>query len=125
VIPRFLKSALSGASLVIYGDGQQTRDFVYLDDVVNALVSASMASEVDGRVINVGSGKETSIYDLGKAVSQAVGTPIEPLITASQENGVPRMCADLTLAMSYLNYNPKVTLLDGLHLTLELDPRFR
>ncbi|MER3514682.1 MAG: epimerase, partial [Chloroflexota bacterium] len=54
VIPRFLKQALKGGSIVVFGDGTQTRDFVYIDDVVDALVAAATAADIDRRVINVG-----------------------------------------------------------------------
>ena len=64
VIPNFLKQAVKGGSLIIHNSGSQTRDFVYLDDVVNALARAGMATGVDGTTINIGSGKEYSVIDL-------------------------------------------------------------
>jgi len=64
VIPNFLKQAAKGGSLIVHNSGSQTRDFVYLDDVVNALVRAGTAIGVDGTTINIGSGKESSILDL-------------------------------------------------------------
>ncbi len=124
VIPRFIKAALSGASLVVFGDGRQTRDFVYIDDVVDALVAAATAPQVDRQVINVGSGRETSINDLVRAISQVVGYHLEPIYNTNHSGGVDRMCADLTRARNLLGYEPSVGLLDGLQLTLERDPRF-
>lgn len=124
VIPRFIKAALSYASLVVFGDGQQTRDFVYIDDVVDALVAAATAPQVDRQVINVGSGRETSINELVEAIGQAVGYHLEPIYNANHSGGVDRMCADLTRARNLLGYEPSVGLLDGLRLTLERDPRF-
>src|SRR5512141_401242 len=64
VVPHYLKQALRGGTLVAYGDGNQTRDYVFVDDVVSALVAAATAPNIDGLVINVGSGVETSIRDL-------------------------------------------------------------
>ncbi|HEC21757.1 MAG TPA: NAD-dependent epimerase/dehydratase family protein [Chloroflexi bacterium] len=124
VIPRFLKAALSGASLVIFGDGEQTRDFVYVDDVVDALVAASTAPGVDRQVINVGSGTETSINDLVAAIERVVGRELEPIYNTGQEGGVRRMCADLRRASELLGFRPRVSLEEGLRLILERDPRF-
>ena len=124
VIPRFLKAALSGASLVIFGDGEQTRDFVYVDDVVDALVAAATAPGVDRQVINVGSGTETSINDLVAAIERVVGRELEPIYNTGQEGGVRRMCADLRRASELLGFRPRVSLEEGLRLILERDPRF-
>ena len=124
VIPRFLKQALNGASLVIHGDGSQTRDFIYVDDVVEALVAAATAQSVDRRVINVGSGRPTSIYELAQLVSQTAGQGAEPLLTRAEYGGVSRMQADLTLAAAKLGFAPRVSLAEGLRLTVERDGRF-
>jgi UDP-glucose 4-epimerase len=124
VIPRFLKSALSGASLVIFGDGEQTRDFVYVDDVVAALVAAASAPGVDRQVINVGSGQETSLNGLVGAVSRLVGKDLAPIYNTGQQGGVARMCADLARAQALLGFTPKTTLEAGLERTLAQDPRF-
>jgi UDP-glucose 4-epimerase len=125
VIPRMLKSALTGASLMVYGDGHQTRDFVYVDDVVEALVSAATAPDIDRQVINVGSGVETGIGDLVSAIAQVTGKRLEPITRSEQPGGVQRMCASLTRAKALLGFTPRVNLLDGLKLTLERDPRFQ
>jgi UDP-glucose 4-epimerase len=124
VIPRFLKSALSGASLVIFGDGEQTRDFVYVDDVVAALVAAASAPGVDRQVINVGSGQETSLNGLVGAVSRLVGKDLAPIYNTGQQGGVARMCADLARAQALLGFTPQTTLEAGLKRTLAQDPRF-
>ncbi|MGQ0605265.1 MAG: NAD-dependent epimerase/dehydratase family protein, partial [Anaerolineales bacterium] len=124
VIPRFIRQALTGGSLVVHGNGSQTRDYVFLDDVVDALIAAATAQQLDRLVINVGSGQEVSGRELVSAVATATGRTLEPLYTKSDEGGVSRMCADLTLAAEKLNFRPKVALADGLRLTLERDPRF-
>jgi len=125
VIPRFLRQALRGGSIVVFGDGTQTRDFVYIDDVVDALVAAATAADIDRRVINVGSGQETSINELVAAIGRVTGNgAIEPIYTSSESPGVKRLCADLTLAREKLGYTPKVGLEEGLRLTLERDPQF-
>src|SRR5688500_6826129 len=79
VIPRFLKAALSGASLVVFGDGSQTRDFVYIDDAVEALVSAATAPNINRQVINVGSGEETSIHNRIGAIERVMNVRVHPI----------------------------------------------
>jgi UDP-glucose 4-epimerase len=125
VVPYFLRQAQRGGTLVLHGDGSQTRDYVYVDDVVSALVAAATAPKVDGLVINVGSGKETSIRDLAKKVQEVTNQNAEVLYNAQTAGGVSRMCADLTLAHEKLNYRPSIKLEDGLRLTLQRDARFR
>lgn len=124
VVPRFLRAALSGASIVVFGYGEQTRDFVYIDDVVNALVSAATAPEVNRRVINVGSGEETSINQLVQAIGKTIGKHLEPIYNPGQTGGVGRMCADIKRAQDLLSFVPQTSLGDGLMLTARRDPRF-
>jgi UDP-glucose 4-epimerase len=125
VIPHFLRHALSGASLVAFGDGSQTRDFVYVDDVVDALVAAATAQTVDRSVINVGSGIETSVRELVALVSRATGKQVEPIYSQAESAGVSRVRADISLAGQKLNFHPRFGLADGMRLVLELDPRFQ
>ena len=125
VVPHFHKQAQRGGTLVVHGDGMQTRDYVYVDDVVSAMVAASTAPNVDGLVINVGSGKETNIRDLVKCVLDVTGSNAEVLYNTQTSGGVSRLCADLTLAGQKLNYRPSISLAEGLRLTLKRDPRFK
>ncbi len=119
VVPQFLQQARSGGSLVIFGDGHQTRDFIYVDDAVEALVAAATASDVDRRVINVGSGKEISIRQLAESIEQAVGRSPSIIHNTHQNGGVSRLCADIKLARQLLDFEPKVELAQGLCFTLE------
>jgi UDP-glucose 4-epimerase len=125
VVPHYLKQAQRGGTLVAHGDGNQTRDYVYVDDVVSALVAAATAPNVNGMVINVGSGKETSISDLIKAVLDVTGSNAEVIYSSTTSGGVSRLCADLTLAREKLNYRPSIDLNDGLRMTLRRDARFK
>ncbi len=125
VVPHFLKQSLRGGTLVVHGDGSQTRDYVYVDDVVSAMVAASTAPNINGLAINVGSGKETSIRDLVKAVQEVTNSDAQVLYNDKISGGVSRLCADLTLASQKLNYRPSISLRDGLKMTLRRDPRFK
>lgn len=124
VIPRFLRQALTGGSLVVHGDGGQTRDYVYLEDVLDALTAAATAQTVDRMVINVGSGRAVSVRELVAHVNAATGRKLDVIYSKSDDGGVSQMCADLTLAAAKLHFQPKTDLADGLRLTLARDPRF-
>jgi UDP-glucose 4-epimerase len=124
VIPQFVKQALSGGSLVVFGDGGQTRDFVYIDDVVEAMMAAATASDVDRTIINVGSGRELSISELVKKVERATRREVHPLYNAAQGGGVSRLVADISLARRKLGFKPRTDINKGLKLLLERDPQF-
>jgi len=125
VVPHYLKQALRGGTLVAHGDGNQTRDYVYVDDVISALAAAATAPNINGQVINVGSGTETSVRELIKCVMDVTGSQTEVIYNAKTSGGVSRMRADLTQASSKLNYHSSISLFEGLRLTLNRDPRFK
>lgn len=125
VIPFFLKQALSGGSVIVFGTGQQTRDFVYIDDVVDALVAASEAIGVNRQVINVGSGQETSVRVLVDLIADAIGREVHSLHSQADTGGVSRLVADLARARAFLGYAPKVDVRAGLRLMLQHDPYLR
>ncbi|MCS7010727.1 MAG: NAD-dependent epimerase/dehydratase family protein [Anaerolineales bacterium] len=125
VVPYMLRQALQGGTIVIDGDGRQTRDFVYVDDVVSALVAAATAPNINGLVINIGSGEETSILDLARLVLQTTGSSSNVVTNPQASGGVARMCANIALAEKRLNYRPSISLETGLRLTLQRDPRFK
>ena len=124
VIPNFIRQSMQNGTLIFHSDGQQTRDYVYIDDVVDALVACPTAQGLDGRVINVGSGTETSVRDLARMVIDVTSGKPEEVFNHRISGGVSRMCADLTLAKELLNYEPKTDLKKGLQQTVELDPQF-
>jgi UDP-glucose 4-epimerase len=119
VIPNFLRQAWENGTIVTHGDGNQTRDFVYVDDVVNAMVVAATAVEVDQLTINVGSGSEVSIAELVHKVLEVTGATPEVITNPRNEGGLSRLCADISLARQKLGYAPTTMLADGLKKTLE------
>ncbi len=125
VIPSFLRQAKQNGTMIFHGDGSQTRDYVYVDDVVNALVAAANVQGMNGEVINVGSGQETSVRELARLVIKITGGKPEEVYNPRVSTGVSRMCADISKAKSALNYVPLISLENGLRLTLEKDPQFQ
>jgi UDP-glucose 4-epimerase len=125
VIPNFLKHAIQNGTLVVHGNGQQTRDYVYVDDVVNALAAAATATRIDRQIINVGSGVETSVEQLVKYVMNTTGAEPQVVTNQRDDRGPDRLCADLTKARELLNYRPLISLEKGLRLTFENDLRFK
>lgn len=125
VVPYFLKQALRGGSLIVHADGNQTRDYVYVDDVISGLVAAATAPNVNGMVINIGSGRETSVRDLVNLVMSVTNSSAEVIYNPKTGGGVSRMCADLYVAGQKLNYRSSISLEDGLRLTLMRDPRLK
>ena len=125
VIPCFLRQATQNGTIVVHGDGNQTRDYVYVDDVVAAMLSAATSPNLNGQVINVGSGKETSIRDLVRLVLEVTGGSPQVMYNNRVEGGVSRMRADLTQGDEKLHYCPMVSLEDGLRRMLVREPHVR
>ena len=123
VIPQFIKQALNNGSIVIFGKGGQSRDFVYIDDVIDALEAAATARQIDREVINIGSGAETTIEELIDLIGRITHNPIVPLRNTSG-GGVNRLWANIGKAHALLGYAPKISLEEGLRATIERDARF-
>ena len=124
VVPRFMHQALGGGSLVIFGSGAQTRDFVYIDDVMQALLATLTAPDVSGRTLNVGSGVATAINSLAQHILALTGSHSNVIHSSDASGGVSRLQADVTLARQLLGYRPQVTLQNGLVRVLTADARF-
>ena len=125
VVPRFLNQVLTGGSLAIFGSGRQTRDFVYVGDVVDALISAGEKDGIDRSILNIGSGVEVSISELVDAIERATGKSAHRLQNRAEGAGQTRLVADISLARAVLGYAPKVSLSDGLCRMVAEDRRFR
>ncbi len=124
VIPYCLRQAMDNGTIVVHGNGKQTRDYVFIEDVVDAMIAASYADKINRLIINVGSGKETSVNEIVKKVIELTGTKPEIIVNKSHDSGPSRMCADLSLAIKKLGYQPKVGLEEGITRILENDIRF-
>jgi len=125
VIPNFLRQAVRSGTLVVHSQGTQTRDYVFVDDVIRCMVAAATAPGVNQYTINVGSGSETSVRELVRLVLELTDNRAEVIYNPRTDPGVSRMCADLTIAREKLGYQARVSLVDGLRYTLDRDVRFR
>jgi len=115
VIPRFLLRCLAGRPMVIFGDGNQTRDFTYVSDTARGILMAGLADDAVGQTINLGSGRESAINELAREVAAVVGRPDAAVIHDDPRPGdVLRHCADTTKACQLLGFEPRVTLREGL-----------
>lgn len=124
VVPRFLQQALTGGSIMIFGDGLQTRDYLFIDDVVEALARAAIAKGIDGAIINIGRGQETTVNELVDQVEKATGRHVNVIRNAEKGGGVSRLAADISRAGKLLDFRPQIDLAAGLRQTIERDPRF-
>lgn len=125
VVPQFCQQIVGRGSVIVSGDGTQTRDFVYVDDVVDALLAAGQAPDVDGQTINVGSGVETSVNDLVAQIEAIVRTRANVLYNREASGGIRRLVADISKARTLLKYRPHTQLETGLRTLIATDPAIR
>ena len=115
VIARFIEELRLGRPPVVFGDGFQTRDFVYVGDVVDAFVSVLSCEAAVGRVFNVGSGVSVSVNKLARMVIEVFGYDgVEPLYANEREGDIRHSYADIKAARQHLGFEPRVSLKDGL-----------
>jgi UDP-glucose 4-epimerase len=120
VIPKFIYSMLKKQPPVIYGDGYQSRDFTYVENVVEANLLACHSQKVGrGEVINIGGGNRTTLNQLVSYLSEIIGYDGSVLYEKARKGDVLHSLADITSAQSLLNYNVKVKMKEGLNRTVE------
>ena len=119
VISLFATALLEGRSPVIYGDGEQTRDFTYVANVVDGVLRASEAPNVAGEVMNLATGDRISLNDLLKTMNRILGTSLEAVYKSPRAGDVQDSQADIAKAKTLLGYAPSVDLEEGLRRTLD------
>ena len=124
VIPQFVRQILGGGSVIIHGDGRQVRDYVYVDDVVKALAAAATAQGIDRQIINIGTGIGTSLNDLVRLIERVTGCPARVIVNPAVAGGVSTLVANTARAKELLDYQPQVSLEQGLVWLVERDPQF-
>jgi nucleoside-diphosphate-sugar epimerase len=118
VISLFSTALLEGRQPTIYGDGEQTRDFTYVANVVDGVLRACEAPRAAGEVINIATGKRISLKQLLHVINGIVGTTIEPIYKEGRSGDVKDSLADIRKAAALLGYEPIVTFEEGLKRTL-------
>jgi UDP-glucose 4-epimerase len=119
VIPKFITEMLAGRRPTIFGDGKQSRDFTYIDNVVHGNLLAAEAPGAVGRTINVACGQSYNLLELVDGINSALGTNIEPVFEPPRVGDVRDSLADISLAGELLGYEPKVDFDEGLRRTID------
>ena len=118
VISQFAKALTEGRSPTIYGDGGQTRDFTYIDNVVDGVLRAADAPAASGEVINVATGGRISLLELFEAMKRITGADVEPVFVDGRAGDVRDSQADISKAKRLLGYAPVVSFAEGLAKTI-------
>jgi UDP-glucose 4-epimerase len=118
VIPRFITAALAGQPLEVHGDGLQSRDFTYVDNVVEANLLAARAAGIAGEAFNVACGDRFTLLDVVEAIEAALGHKVERAHEPSRAGDVRHTLADISKAMSLLSYRPLVAFDEGMKRTV-------
>ncbi len=111
---KFLRAALRDEPIPLYGNGQQTRDFTYVSDIVAGTLAAAAAPDVEGGIYNLGGGSRIILLDLLEMLSDVVGKPVAIRQLGQQAGDVRHTWADITRSQQMLGYQPQVKLKDGL-----------
>jgi UDP-glucose 4-epimerase len=119
VIPRFIDALLEGRPPIIFGDGEQSRDFTYIDNVVQANLLAMSAAHLNGEAINIACGKRTSLNQLLNFLKEIVGSKVSPIYEEPRKGDVRHSLAEIRRGKQILNYEPKVDVEAGLKKTVE------
>ena len=122
VVAKFIKQALAGETLIIYGDGNQTRDFIYVDDLINAIIAAAH-SDVGGEIFQIATHRETTINEIAEMLKTIIENKTSKTVnlTYAEERAgeVKRNYSDISKARRILNWEPRWSVQEGLKATVE------
>ena len=119
VVPRFITEAAAGRPVPIYGDGEQRRDFTFVQNVLDACLAAAAAPDVGGAVFNVATGQSVSVNELANAVGATLGVEVEREYLPARAGDIRSSWADISEARAALGWEPQVGLEEGLRATVE------
>ena len=119
VIPKFINTMLKNEKPTIFGDGEQSRDFIYVQDVVTAIIKATTAPKAAGKSINIATGKDTTLNELVNTINNSLGKTIKPLYADKKQGDIKHSLADISLAKKVLDFTPEYTLNKGIEKTIE------
>jgi UDP-glucose 4-epimerase len=119
VVAKFLAAVIAGHPMQVHGDGEQTRDYTYIDDAVDATLLAAIQPRAEGEVFNVGTGIETSVNELAARIAQACGVPVKiDRIDRRDIDNIRRRVVSIEKARRMLRWSPQITLNEGLNRTV-------
>jgi len=118
-IPKFIQVMLAGEPATIHGDGHQTRDFVYVGDIVEAMLLGADGDSIDGRVFNIAGGKSVPINELVEILQRFFPETPDPVFAPPRQGDLRFSEADISLAERSLGYRPRIDLQEGLEITVE------
>jgi len=119
MVPLFITAIAGGDPVTVYGDGEQSRDFTYVENVVDATLRAAHAGGASGRIFNVAAGSPASVNDVADEIGRILGKPVERLYAPPRPGDIRDSWADVTAAREVLGYAPTVDLEHGLRSTIE------
>ncbi len=119
VIPNFITALLAGRAPIIFGDGEQSRDFTFVQNVIDAKLLAIDAKGVAGKVYNVACGASVTLNELVGELRELIGVEIEPIHAVARVGDIKHSLADISRARADLGYEPAVQLAEGLRSTVE------
>jgi UDP-glucose 4-epimerase len=115
VIPKFLLRCMAGSAMVVFGDGTQTRDFTYVSDIARGILMVGLVDNIVGETLNLGSGREVAINELGREIANVAGKSEVTVIHDDPRPGdVLRLCANIERARKLIGFEAKVSLQEGL-----------
>jgi len=118
-IPAFVTAILADTPPVIYGDGEQTRDFTYIDNVVHGNVLAARAAKTTGQAVNVACGEQISVNKIIRRINELLGKNVQPQYAPRRQGDVKHSLADIRLARELIGYQPLIPFDEGLRLAID------
>lgn len=119
VIPKFITNVMDDQKPIVYGDGEQTRDFTYVKDVVQANIQSAENKNSDGEILNIAGGKRITIKELAHKIIDSLGKKLSIKYTESRAGDVMHSLADISKAKKMIEFEPKYTLDEGLEITID------
>jgi UDP-glucose 4-epimerase len=119
VIPKFIDALISGEPPVIFGDGEQSRDFTFVKNVVEANILAAKAEKASGHMFNIACGQRITLNQLVEKLKKILDSPLNPIYTDPRPGDVKHSLADISMAERILNYRPKYSMEEGLKETVD------
>jgi UDP-glucose 4-epimerase len=119
VVPNFITALMNGGQPVVYGDGEQSRDFTYVDNVVDATLRAAEVAEANGRMFNVSAGRPATVNELADTIARIMERDVERRFAPERPGDIRDSWADISAARDVLGYEPRVELEEGLRRTVD------